>query len=144
MDLLSLLTTLDHKSALFYIVLAVYLITKIAPLLTEKHKSAKIEKYSNLIDMATKKAKQIVVPIANEVGLSNADRREKAVTTLYRFLSSRGLKVNRSDLYAVTETAYKYMKSNGFLDDKQPEKTGNPEDLTQAQLDYLTPDIKGE
>lgn len=139
MDLITLLTQINNKSALFYIVLAVYVLTQIAPLFQHKVKSAKVEHIEKRMNMALTKAKQIVVPIANEVGLSNADRREKAVSMLYQFLTDRGLHVDRNELYAVVETAYQYMKKSGFLDDKQPKTTGNPEDLSEEELKDLIP-----
>lgn len=141
MDITTLLTILDKHSVLFYVVLAIYVAEQLTPLILHKVRSAKVEHLEKRGSMILAKAKHIVVPIANEVGLSNSDRREKAVSMLYKFLVDHGIKVNRNDLYAVVETAYRYMKSNGYLDDKKPQETGNPEDLSDEELDALTPDI---
>lgn len=139
MDITPLLNSLDKNSPVYYIAVVIYLIVQITPFLVSKKKNAKIEHLANRAEFIFTKATQIVVPIAERAGLSNADRREAAVDTLYKFLLSKKIKVNKRDLYAVTEAAYKHVKNNGGLNDRQPVATPAPEYLTADELAQLTP-----
>lgn len=139
MDLTQLINSVDHSSPLYYVLIAVYIVTMLTPYLKGLAKNAKLSHLANRSAYIFEEAKEIVAPIANEVGLANADRREKAVDKLYAFLTSHKINVKRNDLYAVVETAYQYMKQHGYLNDKQPVATPAPEDLTEEQLNALTP-----
>ena len=139
MDLTQLINSVDHSSPLYYVLIAVYIVTMLTPYLKGLAKNAKLSHLANRSAYIFEEAKEIVAPIANEVGLANADRREKAVDKLYAFLTSHKINVKRNDLYAVVETAYQYMKQHGYLSDKQPITTPVPEELTEEQLNALTP-----
>lgn len=139
MDLTQLINSVDHSSPLYYVLIAVYIVTMLTPYLKGLAKNAKLSHLANRSAYIFEEAKEIVAPIANEVGLANADRREKAVDKLYAFLTSHKINVKRNDLYAVVETAYQYMKQHGYLNDKQPVATPAPEELTEEQLNTLTP-----
>ena len=139
MDLTQLINSVDHSSPLYYVLIAVYIVTMLTPYLKGLAKNAKLSHLANRSAYIFEEAKEIVAPIANEVGLANADRREKAVDKLYAFLTSHKINVKRNDLYAVVETAYQYMKQHGYLNDKQPVTTPVPEDLTEEELNALTP-----
>lgn len=139
MDLTQLINSVDHSSPLYYVLIAVYIVTMLTPYLKGLANNAKLSHLANRSAYIFEEAKEIVAPIANEVGLANADRREKAVDKLYAFLTSHKINVQRKDLYAVVETAYQYMKQHGYLNDKQPVATPAPEDLTEEQLNTLTP-----
>lgn len=137
----SILNNIDQNSPLYFVVLGVIITAHLVTFLNSHIKNNKISRLEKRGAMILAKAKHIVVPIANEVGLSNADRREKAVSVLYEFLTAHGIKVRKQDLYSVVETAYKYMKAEGYLDDKQPQKTPAPEELSDEELSSLTPDL---
>lgn len=139
MDLTQLINSVDHKSPIYYILIAIYVVSMLTPYLKGLAKNAKLSHLANRSAYIFEEAKEIVAPIANEVGLANADRREKAVDKLYAFLTEHKITVQRKDLYAVVETAYQYMKQHGYLDDKQPITTQAPEDLTKDELNALTP-----
>lgn len=139
MDLTQLINSVDHKSPLYYILIAIYVVSMLTPYFKALAKNTKVNHLASRSAYIFEEAKEIVAPIANEVGLANADRREKAVDKLYAFLTEHKINVQRKDLYAVVETAYQYMKQHGYLNDKQPITTPAPEDLTKDELNALTP-----
>lgn len=139
MDLLSLLNTVEKNTPIYYILILIYLVVQFAPIIIAKKKSAKIEHLAKRSEFIFKKASQIVVPLAEKTGLANSDRREAAVDTLYNYLIGKKVKVNKKDLYAITEAAYKHVKIAGGLNDKEPIQTPAPEELTDEELDKLTP-----
>lgn len=139
MDLTQLINSVDHKSPLYYILIAIYVVSMLTPYFKALAKNTKLNHLASRSAYIFEEAKEIVAPIANEVGLANADRREKAVDKLYTFLTEHKINVKRNDLYAVVETAYQYMKQHGYLNDKQPITTPAPEDLTKDELNALTP-----
>ncbi|MFY1048645.1 phage holin, LLH family [Apilactobacillus sp. 1-1-2] len=139
MDLTQLINSVDHKSPLYYILIAIYVVSMLTPYFKALAKNTKLNHLASRSAYILEEAKEVVAPIANEVGLANADRREKAVDKLYAFLTEHKINVKRNDLYAVVETAYQYMKQHGYLNDKQPITTPAPEDLTKDELNALTP-----
>ncbi|CAI2613642.1 MAG: phage holin, LLH family [Apilactobacillus sp.] len=139
MDLTQLINSVDHKSPLYYVLIAIYVVSMLTPYFKALAKNTKLNHLASRSAYIFEEAKEIVAPIANEVGLANADRREKAVDKLYAFLTEHKINVKRNDLYAVVETAYQYMKQHGYLNDKQPITTPAPEDLTKDELNALTP-----
>lgn len=139
MDLTQLINSVDHKSPIYYILIAIYVVSMLTPYFKSLAKNTKLNHLASRSAYILEEAKEIVAPIANEVGLANADRREKAVDKLYAFLTEHKINVQRKDLYAVVETAYQYMKQHGYLNDKQPITTPAPEDLTKDELNALTP-----
>lgn len=139
MDLTQLINSVDHKSPLYYVLIAIYVVSMLTPYFKALAKNTKLNHLASRSAYIFEEAKEIVAPIANEVGLANADRREKAVDKLYTFLTEHKINVKRNDLYAVVETAYQYMKQHGYLTDKQPVTTPNPEDLSEEELKALTP-----
>ena len=139
MDLTQLINSVDHKSPLYYILIAIYVVSMLTPYFKALAKNTKLNHLASRSAYIFEEAKEIVAPIANEVGLANADRREKAVDKLYASLTEHKINVKRNDLYAVVETAYQYMKQHGYLNDKQPITTPAPEELTKDELNALTP-----
>lgn len=139
MDLTQLINSVDHKSPLYYVLIAIYAVSMLTPYFKALAKNTKLNHLASRSAYIFEEAKEIVAPIANEIGLANADRREKAVDKLYVFLTEHKINVKRNDLYAVVETAYQYMKQHGYLNDKQPITTPAPEDLTKDELNALTP-----
>ncbi|KOY73903.1 hypothetical protein RZ70_00090 [Apilactobacillus kunkeei] len=139
MDLTQLINSVDHKSPLYYVLIAIYVVSMLTPYFKALAKNTKLNHLASRSAYIFEEAKEVVAPIANEVGLANADRREKAVDKLYAFLTEHKINVKRNDLYAVVETAYQYMKQHGYLNDKQPITTPAPEDLTKDELNALTP-----
>ncbi|CAI2609367.1 hypothetical protein AKUH3B209X_08660 [Apilactobacillus kunkeei] len=139
MDLTQLINSVDHKSPLYYVLIAIYVVSMLTPYFKALAKNTKLNHLASRSAYIFEEAKEIVAPIANEVGLANADRREKAVDKLYAFLTEHKINVKRNDLYAVVETAYQYMKQHGYLNDKQPITTPAPEELTKDELNALTP-----
>lgn len=139
MDLTTLLNSVDKNTPIYYILVLIYLVVQVAPIIAAKKKSAKIDHLAKRTEFVFNKATQIVVPLAERAGLANADRREAAVDALYKFLQDKKIKVNKKDLYAITEAAYKQVKNDGGLNDRQPVETPAPEDLTADQLAELTP-----
>lgn len=139
MDLTQLINSVDHKSPLYYVLIAIYVVSMLTPYFKALAKNTKLNHLASRSAYIFEEAKEIVAPIANEIGLANADRREKAVDKLYTFLTEHKINVKRNDLYAVVETAYQYMKQHGYLNDKQPITTPAPEDLTKDELNALTP-----
>ncbi|CAI2656676.1 hypothetical protein AKUH4B504J_05460 [Apilactobacillus kunkeei] len=139
MDLTQLINSVDHKSPLYYVLIAIYVVSMLTPYFKALAKNTKLNHLASRSAYIFEEAKEIVAPIANEVGLANADRREKAVDKLYEFLTEHKINVKRTDLYAVVEAAYQYMKQHGYLNDKQPITTPAPEDLTKDELNVLTP-----
>lgn len=141
MDLTQLINSVDHKSPLYYVLIAIYVVSMLTPYFKALAKNTKLNHLASRSAYILEEAKEVVAPIANEVGLANADRREKAVDKLYAFLTEHKINVKRNDLYAVVETAYQYMKQHGYLTDKQPITTPAPEDLTKDELNALTPNV---
>ncbi|TPR12409.1 hypothetical protein [Apilactobacillus timberlakei] len=133
MDLTVLLSQLDKGTPLYYVVLTVFVLTQLYKYLH----NAKLDKQMKVV---SDKAKQIVIPIANMTGLANADRRAKAVDMLYNWAVAHKIKISRNNAAHIIDFAYHYCKNQGWLNDKQPVTTGNPEDLTPEQLDNMTPD----
>lgn len=145
MDLTNLLLTLDHNSPLFYLVLLVWVLSKtmpkLLPILEHHLSSAKLDRLTKRHNFVLAKAKVVVANVSEMAGLTNVDRLNYSVDKLDDLLREHGIEVSRHDLEVTADSAYKYMKANGYLKDVPVKTTDVPENLTDEQLKQLIPEV---
>lgn len=145
MDIIEIINQLDHNSPLFYLALTAVVLYKafslVEPFVEHKVGAAKLDKLTKRSEFILHKAKLIVSEVAGMAGLSNADRRAKAVDMLVDVLTKHGINVSKHDLSIFVETAYRYMKSNDYLKDVPVKTTDAPENLSDEELKKVLPTV---